>query len=106
MAQAYKCDRCGIFFEENLLTHENVSRFVVGRIQDGNGMICKQYFDLCGCCQSALEEFLLNKTFSPNEVHKIMVIHGQNDRQFKIGETIRYSPSEVEKILAGRVENE
>ena len=39
--------------------------------------------------------------FSPYEVGLAMVAHGRKDPQFKWGETIRYSPSEVEKILKG-----
>lgn len=34
-----------------------------------------------------------------NEVVSIITEHGQADKRFKIGETIKYSPSEVEKIL-------
>ena len=41
------------------------------------------------------------KWFSPYEVGLAMVAYGQMDPQFKWGETIRYSPSEVEKILKG-----
>ena len=36
----------------------------------------------------------------------LIVEHGQNDKQFKLGETIRYRPSEIEKILKEAVDNE
>lgn len=45
------------------------------------------------------------KQFSPDDVMMKMVVHGQADRRFKLGETIRYSPSDVRKILEG-CENE
>lgn len=32
--------------------------------------------------------------------------HGQHDRQFKLGETIMYSPSDVGKILKEKLDNE
>lgn len=37
--------------------------------------------------------------YTPGEVCTAMVLHGQGNKRFKLGETIRYSPSEVEKIL-------
>ena len=33
------------------------------------------------------------------EICYVIVNHGQNDKRFKLGETIKYSPSEIEKIL-------
>ena len=37
--------------------------------------------------------------FSPYEVGLALVAHGQHDERFKWGEVIKYSPSEVERIL-------
>lgn len=37
--------------------------------------------------------------FSPYEVGLMLTQHGQHDNRFKWGEVIKYSPSEVEKIL-------
>ena len=34
-----------------------------------------------------------------DKIEAILVTVGQRDRRFKLGETIRYSPSEVAKIL-------
>lgn len=39
------------------------------------------------------------KQFSPSDVMLKMVLHGQGDKRFRLGETIRYSPSEVQHIL-------
>jgi len=36
----------------------------------------------------------------------LIVEHGQNDKQFKLGETIKYSPSAVGDILKEAVDNE
>ena len=82
MAIAYKCDRCGAFFEENKLDIRDV--------------------DLCSSCQSAFKLFLQKKTFTPDEVFSIVCVHGQHDRQFAAGETIRYTASEIESILKER----
>ena len=42
--------------------------------------------------------------FTPNEVHDALLNHGQRDHErFKVGEIIRYSPSEVDDILEGVV---
>ena len=45
-------------------------------------------------------EMQTERRFTPYEVGLAMVAAGQNDIRFKWGETIRYSPSEVEKILS------
>lgn len=45
-------------------------------------------------------EMQTERRFTPYEVGLAMVTAGQNDIRFKLGETIRYSPSEVEKILS------
>ena len=42
---------------------------------------------------------LREKQFSPGDVMTAMALHGQSDERFKLGETIRYSPSEVKHIL-------
>ena len=39
------------------------------------------------------------KGFTPDEIEMILIEHGQNDRQFKLGETIKYSPLDVRRIL-------
>ena len=49
-------------------------------------------------------EYDLDKLFTPEEVCAEMVKHGQgNLARFDWGETIRYSPSEVLKILKGEL---
>lgn len=47
------------------------------------------------------ELYTKEKRFTPAEVDIALVIHGQHDLRFKLGETIRYSPSEVRHILEG-----
>lgn len=39
------------------------------------------------------------KLYTPDEVWSAIVEHGQHDSQFKLGEIIKYSPSDVKKIL-------
>lgn len=48
---------------------------------------------------AVMPEYDLDKLFSPGDVYKAMVQNGQHDTRFKLGETIRYSPSEVHDIL-------
>ena len=43
------------------------------------------------------------KRYTPWEVDSALVVHGQNDKKFKLGETIKYSPTEVRKILLGEM---
>lgn len=96
MAVAYKCDRCGKLYEVNIISHENVGKFFIG-YKNSEGDIGN--IDLCGNCQKSFELFLHKKAFTADEVHDIVCKHGQNDRQFNLGETIKYSPSEICKIL-------
>ena len=44
--------------------------------------------------------------FTPEEVWEKMVVHGQGNARFKLGETIMYSPGEVEKILKDELPQE
>lgn len=92
MAHAYKCDRCGKLFEINIITYEN---FPEHKIERRSGT----QIDLCGKCQKALSCFLEMKTYSPDEVFTKIIIHGQGDMKFAPHETIKYSPTEIEKIL-------
>ena len=39
--------------------------------------------------------------FSPEDVYDIIVNYGQHDQRFRLGETIKYSPSEIMRILKG-----
>ena len=41
-----------------------------------------------------------------DKIVSLIVEHGHNDNQFKLGETIKYSPSAVGKILKEAVDNE
>lgn len=101
MAQAFKCDRCGKLYEVNLISHENEQRFIVGKKIKNCENIGVRYLDLCDSCQSDIEKVLMKKTplFTAEEVMSIVCLHGQNDKQFSLGETIKYTPSEICKIL-------
>lgn len=46
---------------------------------------------------------LLRGSFSPDEAAMAIVRFGQSDKNFKLGETIRYSPSEIGQILKKEV---
>ena len=51
----------------------------------------------------ALKEEDAEKTYTATEAELALVHHGQEDKRFEWGETIRYSPSEVRKILKGEM---
>ena len=55
MSKALKCDRCGKFYELNLLEDEKTVRGVV--LQDRRGYTITEY-DLCDECRDQLLEFL------------------------------------------------
>ena len=55
MAAAKKCDRCGKFYELNLLEDEKTVRGAV--LQDRRGYTITEY-DLCDECRDQLLEFL------------------------------------------------
>lgn len=107
MAQAFKCDRCGKLYEVNIITHENERKFILGKVINSGDKQGVRYFDLCGDCQSDIEKALMKKTplFTADEVLGIVCKHGQSDKQFNLGETIKYSPSEIYKILGGKYED-
>lgn len=56
-----------------------------------------------GYCVFGIKPTGKDKLFTPQEVDTALVIHGQHDMQFHLGETIKYSPSDVRKILNGEI---
>ena len=44
--------------------------------------------------------------FSVDEIVDILVEHGQHDLKFSLGDTIKYSPSEIKHILLKEIEKE
>ena len=63
----------------------------------------KEWFDaLQKLCRDAVDGKKPGEVvFTAADVMSRMVAHGQGDSRFQWGETIRYSPSEVYKILTG-----
>ena len=59
----------------------------------------KVYCEHRQVCHNLLESIEKQKLYTPDDVMKKLVIHGQNSRDFAWGEAIRYSPHEVKKIL-------
>ena len=104
MAKAYKCDRCGRFYEEDIISHENERRYLVTKNVKGDGMIREHDFDLCGDCQCMLEKFLLKQMFTADEVFEILVESSKKEPRFA-DELVRYMPTEVYEILGGMVDD-
>lgn len=90
------CDRCGE--EVTYPTERKLHLSGVGR--EGG-------YDLCDSCYDKLYNWFCNtdmvnpfsKNFSINEIVYILVKHGQRNPQFHLGDTIKYSPSEIRNIL-------
>lgn len=57
MARAYKCDRCGRFYEVNLDTKDKAEVTVFCNY-NGIPQVCKDTLDLCIDCQDKLIDFL------------------------------------------------
>lgn len=101
MAIAYKCDRCGKYFDKK--NDDKPGYYTVLKTVEvkGSPCCCSKEIHLCLSCQSGLNDFMNKLTFSSYEVETKIAVHGQSDRQFKLGETIKYSPPEIGRILRG-----
>ena len=57
--------------------------------------------DLCSECARKVYDFVFGQEnrYTAEELRDILVEHGQHDLKFKLGETIKYSPSDIYKIL-------
>ena len=64
--------------------------------------IYKRKGDIAGETAEALEHlknYETGPTFTAEDVRNILIEHGQNDHQFKLGEIIKYSPTDIYDIL-------
>ena len=50
-------------------------------------------------CRRLVDGEMPDRLFTAEEVRAAIVNHGQSDKRFKLGETIQYTPDEVENIL-------
>ena len=71
----HKCDRCG---KESQI-HEIA------------------FYEFCDECYQKFIDFVNMRDFTPEGVRNVLVERGQ--REFRLGEEIKYSPLEVEEIL-------
>ena len=60
-----------------------------------NVVLCKHY----NLCKRIHDKNVKNVQEEIDEIYDILLEHGQHDHNFKLGETIKYSPSEVREIL-------
>lgn len=77
----HKCDRCGA----ECTPHETAG------------------YEFCDRCYDRFIDFINMLDCTPEGVRNILVEHGQRDNRFHLGETIKYSPSEVMEILKGEL---
>ena len=104
MSKAFKCDRCGKFYEENVLTQENRRIYTVSKKMFGNGQAAIIDFDICGECQTELEKFLMNKTlknmFTADEVCKILQDYENDPDTLFLGEKGRFTIADIKHLLS------
>ena len=109
MAKAYKCDRCGKFYEENIISHENERRYLVTKNVNGDGMIREHDFDLCGDCQTELEKFLayrsLKNMFTVDEVCKTLQDYENDPTVIFLGERGKFTVADIRKIFEREVDD-
>ena len=51
-----------------------------------------------------LREYETGPTFTAKDVYNTIIEHGQHDPQFKLGEIIKYNPSDIYKILLNKAD--
>ena len=77
----HKCDRCGCECRPHTIGD----------------------YDFCDMCYQGFVDFINMRDCSPEGVFHQLVEYGQHDNRFHLGETIKYSPSEVMEILKGEI---
>lgn len=106
MAKAYKCDRCGKFYERNIITHENEKRYLVAKhVKSVDIREHDVPIDLCGDCQDAFEKFLLKRMFTPEEVAQTVYQYGLDDPKIPLTDNVCYTPKKIREILEGMVDD-
>lgn len=84
----------------------DIPKEMIKSLEQGNFGAKYNIYDLVECLMNGTPLPKGQKLFTPNEVWSIMVKNGQHDSQFKLGEIIKYSPTEVKKILEADKEGE
>lgn len=85
-----KCERCGFVISRSIEYDQASGRTEFESIDRDMDRIAAQWN----------ERAILGKQFTADEVQSILITTGQSDtKKFKLGELIRYSPSEVLEIL-------
>lgn len=74
----------GLYSENKLVDHIST-----------NVVLCSHY----KLCRRLYDKLTKNAQEEIDEIYDILLEHGQHDHNFKLGETIKYSPSEVKEIL-------
>lgn len=107
---AYRCERCGKYYDRKssikFSTISNKASFAKSIMDD----LCEK--DVLEICDNCIKEFMIwfdiskDETtlvsYTPTEVRNILIEEGQEYATkygFKLGDTIKFSPTEVEKIL-------
>ena len=85
-----KCERCGFAISRSIEYDQASGRTEFESVDRGMNRLAAQWN----------ERAILGRQFTADEVETILITEGQSDtKKFKLGELIRYSPSEVVEIL-------
>ena len=63
----------------------------------GETQCCKSNY--CGECGAKMDRGTMMRLIDGNGIGLALVKRGQSDKRFKLGDTIRYTPSEVQQII-------
>ena len=77
-----------------------------GKLGDVMGDCINGLMQVYNELEKADAEQRIDAVHAIDKIVSLIVEHGQNDKQFKLGETIKYSPSAVGKILKEAMDNE
>ena len=75
----------GLYSENKLVNHVST-----------NIVLCSHY----NLCKRLHDKLAKDAQSEIDEIYDILLEHGQHDHNFKLGETIKYSPLEIKEILS------
>ena len=82
---------------KRVLSHLKIIRIWADTDKNNDGIWPECCEDIVHWTDDAI--LLIESLFTPNDAMLSLIYAGQHDKRFKIGETIRYTPSEVYNIL-------
>ena len=114
---AYRCERCGKYYDrKSVINFSTITPKAAFAKEIMNDLCDKDLLEICNNC---IKEFMIwfdiskdeeknsHISYTPTEVRNMLINEGQEHGTkygFKLGDTIKFSPTEVEKILKAESE--